>query len=183
MTLEKIVSIPGMAGLYKVIAQMRNGGYVVESLTDQKRIPIDPMHKVVMLKDISIYTVEGETPLKDVFLKMKDNDAEASKLTSKSDPGELKAGLKKMVPDFDEERVHTSDIRKMVTWYALLKDIVDFNEADEEKTESDPVKEDAILVEPETKTPKTTKAKKAVDTSDAKEKPVAKKRAAKKTAS
>ena len=43
MTLEKIVSIPGMAGLYKVIAQMRNGGYVVESLTDQKRIPIDPM--------------------------------------------------------------------------------------------------------------------------------------------
>ena len=186
MSLEKIVSIPGKSGLFKMVAQMRNGGYVIESLADQKRFPVDAMHRVVMLKDITVYTVEGDMPLKEVFLKMKDHDADASKISSKSDGAELKTTFKKIVPNFDEERVHTSDIRKMISWYTLLKDIVDFNEEEvkEEVTadavESTPVESEKEVAKPKAKTPK---AKKVDTEKTAVEKPAAKKKAAKKTAS
>lgn len=189
MSLEKIVSIPGMSGLYKVIAQMRNGGYVVESLADQKRLPIDAMHRVSKLEDISVYTVEGDIPLREVFLKMKEHDAEASKVSPKSDGAELRTTFKKIVPNFDEERVHISDIRKMLNWYGLLKDIVDFKEEE--------VKEETPIATSETETPsataeqkesekpkaKTPKAKKTEASNDDEPKPAARKKAAKKSAS
>ncbi len=185
MSLEKIVSIPGKSGLFKMIAQMRNGGYVIESLSDKKRFPVDAMHRVVMLKDISVYTVEGEMPLNEVFLKMKDHDGDASKISSKSDGAQLKTTFKKMVPNFDEERVHTSDIRKMISWYSLLKDIVDFKveEVTEEVTaaaESAPAETEKEAAKPKTKAPK---AKKADAENTGEEKPAPKKKAAKKTAS
>ncbi len=183
MSLEKIVSIPGMSGLYKVIAQMRNGGYVVESLTDKKRLPIDAMHRVSKLDDISVYTVEGDIPLREVFLKMKEHDADASKVTPKSEGAELRTTFKKIVPNFDEERVHISDIRKMISWYGLLKDIVDFKEEVKEEVNEEEVKKEkeaAAVAKPKAKT---AKAKKTVDSNDDEPKPAARKKAAKKSAS
>ena len=125
MSLAKIISIPGSPGLYKMVAQMRNGGYIVESLTDSRRIPVSNTQRIVMLEDISVYTTEGDIPLNDVFLKMKENDAECLNAVKTADSSEQKAALKKAVPDFDEERVHDSDIKKMFSWYPMVKDMVE----------------------------------------------------------
>ena len=185
MSLEKIVAVPGKGGLFKVIAQLRNGGFVIESLTDQKRLPVDARQGVTKLEDISVYTIDGEIPLKKVFLKMKELDAEVSKLTSKSEGADLRTTFKKLVPTFDEDRVHTSDMRKMVNWYAVLKDIVDFKEEEvKEETPAETAEVDAVAEEKQTKPKaKTPKAKKTDNVDSSEEKPVAKKRAAKKTAS
>jgi hypothetical protein len=126
MSFEKIISIPGMPGLYKMVAQMRNGGFVVEGLNDSKRIPVSATQRITLLKDISVYTIEGDVLLVEVFKNMQANDASASKLNAKSDPSELKAGLKLVLPDFDQERVHVSDIKKMFVWYNLLKATTEF---------------------------------------------------------
>lgn len=137
MSFDKIISIPGMSGLYQMLAQMRNGGFVVESLSDQRRVPVSAMQRIIMLKDISVYTQDKDIPLREVFLKMKAEDAVASAVSNKAEPEELKATLKKVLPEFDEERVHASDIRKMFMWYNLLKDQVDFTEeTPAEETES-----------------------------------------------
>ena len=190
MSLEKIVSIPGMSGLYKIVAPLRHGGNIAESLIDKKRFPLSITTKVTALKDISVFTIEGEIPLKEVFLKMKEHNADVSKLSSKSEPDELKAALKKFVPNYDTERVRVSDIRKMVSWYWMLKDIVDFTEEEikeEVKTAEEAVAPTETSVEatseiakPKAKTPK---AKKAETEKPDEGKPVARKKAAKKSAS
>jgi len=126
MSFERIISIPGMPGLYKMVAQMRNGGFVVEGLNDSKRIPVSATQRITLLKDISVYTIEGDVLLVEVFKNMQANDAAAAKLNAKSEPSELKAGLKLVLPDFDQERVHVSDIKKMFVWYNLLKSTTEF---------------------------------------------------------
>ena len=199
-----------MSGLFKMLAQMRNGGFVVESLADGRRVPVSSTQRIIMLSDISVFTVEDDIPLREVFLKMKEKEKVASSVDAKSDPYELKDTLKKILPDFDEERVHASDIRKMFVWFNLLKDKVDFTAPAEEepaevtgeekpekkekkeKKEAKETKEKTLKAEEKAKETKekTVKAEKATET---KEKPVkaekttepkapAKKTAAKKTA-
>ena len=181
------MSIPGKPGLYKLIARMRNDGFIVESLADKKRFPVDVRNGAVLLKDVSIFTVEGDIPLRELFEKMKDNDGEISKLSTKTDPSVLRATIKKLVPDLDDERVRDSDIRKMIIWYSLLKDIIDFKE--EEKTEETSAEqaggENVAAKEEEVKPAKTkiVKAKKVTKSATDEEKTVAKKRAAKKSTS
>ena len=130
MSFEKIISIPGMSGLFKMVAQMRNGGFVVESLLDGRRLPVSSVQRITMLKDIAVFTTDEDIPLYDVFKKMKEQDAIASKVPAKADPSELKASLKKILPDFDDDRVHASDIRKMFLWYNLVKEVVGTEESD-----------------------------------------------------
>ncbi|MBK9399900.1 MAG: DUF5606 domain-containing protein [Bacteroidetes bacterium] len=144
MSFDKIISVPGLSGLFKMVAQMRNSGFVVESLADGRRIPVSSMQRIIMLKDIAVYTMEDDIPLYDVFKKMKEQDALALSISPKAEPADLKATLKKILPEFDDERVHASDIRKMFIWYKLVKDIVGSPEAEEAmKLESGemPVKE------------------------------------------
>ena len=143
MSFDKIISIPGMSGLFQMVAQMRNGGFVVEGLSDKRRIPVSAMQRIIMLKDVAIYTVDEDMPLYDVFKKMKENDAIAASVSPKSEPADLKIALKKILPEFDEERVHTSDIRKMFTWYTLLKDIIGSAESE---AAMNPVAEEAAPV-------------------------------------
>ena len=143
MSFDKIISIPGMPGLFKMVAQMRNGGFVVEGMSDGKRLPVSAMQRIIMLKDISVYTMEDDMPLEEVFLKMKNNDDVASSISAKADPAELKSTLKKVLPEFDEERVHVSDIRKMFSWYGLLKDNVSFEKTEEEVEEAEVINDEA----------------------------------------
>lgn len=130
MSFEKIISIPGLSGLFKMVAQMRNGGFVVEALADGRRMPVSSTQRIIMLKDIAVYTQEDDMPLYHVFKKMKEQDALAAAVSSKTEPAELKVTLKSILPEFDEERVHASDIRKMFIWYKLVKDIVGTPEAE-----------------------------------------------------
>lgn len=130
MSFDKIISIPGLPGLFMMVAQMRNGGFVVESLADGRRQPVSSMQRIIMLKDIAVYTVDEDIPLYDVFKRMKENEALALSVAAKAEPSDLKNTLKQIVPEFDEERVHASDIRKIFQWYRQVKDVVGSPEAE-----------------------------------------------------
>ena len=136
MELSKILSIAGRPGLYKVISQAKNT-VIVESLVDQKRIPIFGHEKMSTLEEISIFSSDEDIPLKDVFKTMHDKLQEKEAIDPKSDGKVLREFFTEMVPDYDQERVYTSDIKKILTWYNLLlkSDLLDFS--DEEKPDED----------------------------------------------
>ncbi len=132
--LKDIISIPGMGGLYKVVAQSKNG-FIVESLNDNKRLPISASQRISSLVDIAVFTTGDDMPLKEVFKKIQDVDGGKLSVDPKADPKVLKDYFKKVVPAFDEERVYASDMKKILIWYELLNGKVDFNakeSADEE---------------------------------------------------
>jgi hypothetical protein len=120
MELDKILSISKRPGLYKLITQSR-GGFIAESLIDQKRLSVSISNNVSVLSEIAIYTLNEELPLKDVFLKIfekeKGQDTSTSPKASKDD---LEAYFFSVLPDYDEDRVYPSDIKKVLNWYNLL---------------------------------------------------------------
>ncbi|HQV01480.1 MAG TPA: DUF5606 domain-containing protein, partial [Bacteroidia bacterium] len=122
MSLKGIISIAKMPGLYKVIAQSKSG-FIVESLGDKKRMPVSATQRISMLEDISMYCKSGDTPLKDIFQKMKNSEAILS-LDAKADIEKLKAAFETVLPDYDTERVYNSDIQKVIKWFQMLKDEV-----------------------------------------------------------
>ena len=118
--LSKILSITGRPGLYKLVSTNKNLN-IVESLDNGKRIPIYPQEKVVALSDVSIYTKEGDTPLREVFMTMKEKENGAKiTLGSKSKNSELLAYLEEVLPDYSRESVYPSDVKKMIAWYNIL---------------------------------------------------------------
>jgi hypothetical protein len=123
MDLKGIISVSGMSGLYKVIAQTKNG-FIIESLSDKKRTPIQSSNKVSALEDISVFKTDGEIPLATVFKQIKDKKGTSFVYDPKADTKLLRDYFKACVPDFDEERVYTSDIKKIFNWFVLLKDII-----------------------------------------------------------
>jgi len=120
MELDKILSIAKKPGLHKLIAQSR-GGFIAESLLDQKRISVSITSNVSLLSEIAIYTLAEELPLKEVFLKVfeKENGGQAS-TSPKASKDDLEAYFFSVLPDYDEDRVYPSDIKKIISWYNLL---------------------------------------------------------------
>lgn len=120
MELDKVLSIAKKPGLYKLIAQSR-GGFIAESLLDQKRISVSISSNVSLLSEIAIYTLAEELPLKDVFSKIfdKENCGQAS-TSPKASKDDLEAYFFSVLPDYDEDRVYPSDIKKIINWYNLL---------------------------------------------------------------
>ncbi|NNC84557.1 MAG: DUF5606 domain-containing protein [Bacteroidia bacterium] len=135
MSLKGIMSIAGKPGLYKVVAKMASG-FIVEGLEDDKRIPVTSTHKISMLDDISIFTEEGDINLKEVLAKIKEGNTDGISVTSKSSSDELKKFFASVLPHYDKDRVYVSDIKKIVNWYALVKDIFDVEDEDEEGEEA-----------------------------------------------
>lgn len=132
--LKTILSVSGKPGLYRLVSNGKNL-VIVESLQDNKKMPIHARDKVVSLGDISIYTQEDEVPLRDVLksIKTKEDGAKASTLPS-AKPEDLKKYLETVLPTFDKERVYPADIKKMLTWYNLLIDAnVNFEEEPKEE--------------------------------------------------
>ncbi|MFN4123517.1 MAG: DUF5606 domain-containing protein [Flavobacteriales bacterium] len=120
MDISGIISVSGMSGLYKVVAQSRNG-IIVESLADNKRMPIYASHKVSALEDISIYSVGDDVPLTEVLKKIKEKqNSSAIAVNAKTDNKEVKSLFKESFPEHDEERVFVSDMKKVFTWYNIL---------------------------------------------------------------
>ena len=128
MELDKILAISKKPGLYKLITQSR-GGFIVESLLDQKRISVSISSNVSLLSEIAIYTLNEELPLKEVFSKIFDKEKGAETSTSpKSSKDDLEAYFFSVLPDYDEDRVYPSDIKKILNWYNLLNNhqLLDF---------------------------------------------------------
>jgi len=156
MDLSKILAISGKPGLYKNIAQTKSG-VVVESLTDGKRFPAFAHERISSLAEISVFTTDEDVPLKDVFRKIYEKYEGEKCIDHKVSGNELKAFLEEILPDYDRERVYTSDIKKIVMWYNLLveKEMMDFSDEEEEEkaTEDHDEKDDETASETEEATP------------------------------
>jgi hypothetical protein len=136
--LKRILSVSGKPGLFKLISQGKNMT-IVESLVDKKRMPALAHDRVVSLGDISIYTENEELPLGDVLTKIKEKEeSQKSSIDPKADGNILRNYFAEIVPDFDKERVHTSDIKKIIIWYNLLieNEITDFSTTKAESQEA-----------------------------------------------
>lgn len=130
MSLDKILSIGGKSGLYKLVAQTRNG-FVAESLLDGKKVSMGMQRNVSVLSEIAIYTLDKELPLRVVFSKIQEKESgQKTTLGHKADKEDLEAYFFEVLPNYDEDRVYPSDIRKVIQWYNLLVDhgITDFSE-------------------------------------------------------
>ncbi len=121
------MAITGMPGLFKVVAQTRNG-FIAESLADKKRFPVTSNQQVSMLADISMFTTSEDVKLTEIFKTMKAMPESDTQISKDADGATLKSAFKKILPGFDEDRVYASDIKKVFKWYNTIKDIVDFNE-------------------------------------------------------
>jgi len=140
MELDKILSIAKKPGLYKLITQSR-GGFIAESLLDQKRISVSISSNVSLLSEIAIYTLAEELPLKEVMSKIFDKEKGGQASTSpKASKDDLEAYFFSVLPDYDEDRVYPSDIKKIINWYNLLNQhkLLDFKaEASNTKEEEE----------------------------------------------
>lgn len=120
MSVEKILAISGKPGLYALKLQTRTG-FVAESLIDGKKITVGLRSNVSLLSEISVYTYGGEVRLSEVFdaIAKKENGGEA--MSHKEDNDKLTAYFREVMPEFDEDRVYVSDIKKILNWYNMLQ--------------------------------------------------------------
>jgi len=134
--LKSILSVSGKPGLYKLVSSGKNM-VIVESLTDKKKMPIHARDKAVSLGDISIYTETEDVPLKDILTSMKNKEnGEKVSIDPNAKPDELKRYFLEILPEFDQDRVYPTDIKKMISWYNILTEAgIDFEK--EEKVENE----------------------------------------------
>jgi hypothetical protein len=122
MEFSEIASISGKSGLYKILKPGKSA-VVLEAMDATKtKIVAGASHRVSVLHEISIYTTtkEGTAPLADVLRKIHEQFGSDLGVDGESDPTELRAFLKAVLPEFDEQRVYVSDIKKLVKWYGIL---------------------------------------------------------------
>jgi hypothetical protein len=134
--LEKILSISGHGGLFKMVSQAKNS-IIVESLVDGKRMPAYATSRISALEDISVFTEEGDKKLEEVFKLIFEKEDGKQAISPKSSANALKAYFEEILPDYDRDRVYVSDIKKILSWYNLLieKEMLDVSDNDDETEE------------------------------------------------
>lgn len=120
MNLEKILSISGKPGLYALKIQTRTG-FVAESLLDGKKITVGLRSNVSLLSEISMYTNSAEKPLAEVMRNIAVKEDNGPAISHKEDNTTLVTYFKEILPDYDEDRVYPSDIKKVINWYNMLQ--------------------------------------------------------------
>jgi hypothetical protein len=120
MNIEKILAISGKPGLFELKIQTRSG-FVAESLIDGKKITVGLRSNVSLLSEISMYTYNEEKPLVEVMRAIAIKENEGPALSHKEDNNKLLSYFKEVLPDYDEERVYASDIKKVLNWYNILQ--------------------------------------------------------------
>jgi hypothetical protein len=137
MSLEKVLSISEKPGLFKLVTQTRNG-FIAESLIDGKRLSVSINSNVSLLSEIAIYTLTEEVPLIQVLKKIKDKEnGKPTSISHKSSKDELEEFFFEVLPDYDEDRVYASDIKKIIRWYNLLQQNKMLELLEEEEISSD----------------------------------------------
>ena len=168
MSLEKVLSISGKPGLFKLKTQTRTG-FLAESLLDGKSISVSGRHNVSLLSEIAIYTLTEEVPLREVFKKIQEKENGGEAINHKSSKDQLEEYFFSVLPDYDEDRVYPSDVKKVLQWYNLLhkNGITDFTEQEEASDEAEAkAAVEAVkatkpkATAPKTATPKASSAKK-----------------------
>ena len=120
MGLDKILSISGKPGLYQLKTQTRNG-FLAQSLIDGKKVSVSAQSNVSILSEIAVYTLTEEIPLGKVFKAIIDKEkGNKTSISNKDGKDKLEEYFFEILPDYDEDRVYASDIKKIVQWYNLL---------------------------------------------------------------
>ena len=130
MDLSKIVSIAGKPGLFLVKSQAI-GRIIVESLIDGKCVPAFAQDRMSSLEEISIYSVDEDKPLKEVFRSIHEKMGEKVDFDAKKASNDvLRAKFLEVMPDYDQDAVYPSDMKKVFLWYQMLMDkgLLDFTE-------------------------------------------------------
>lgn len=120
MNVDKILAISGKPGLYELKLQTRTG-FVAESLLDGKKITVGLRSNVSLLSEISMYTQSGEKPLSEVMRNIAIKENEGPAPSHKEDISTLVGYFGDVLPDYDQERVYASDIKKVLNWYNILQ--------------------------------------------------------------
>jgi len=144
MNLKGLVAVSGKPGLFKVVGQNKSG-FILESLDQQKTKLIVNLStaKLASLEDITVFGEDDDLKLSDIFAKMKES---ASVPEAKADGKALRVFFREVAPDHDEERVYTSDIKKIISWFNIIKELPLFNE--ESVVEENPEGDSEELEEP-----------------------------------
>ncbi len=144
--LKTILSIAGRPGLFRLVNRGKNM-LIVEAIATGKRTPAYAHDKVISLGDISIYTNDGDIPLGEVLEKVKvaNNGAEID-IKAIGDDQAVRDYFETILPSYDQEKVYTTDIKKLLTWYNLLlaagiSEFVEKEEGEAENTDEKEVKE------------------------------------------
>ena len=146
--IKGILSITGKPGLFKLLSRGRNA-LIVENISTKRRTPTYPHEKVISLADITMYTEHGDEPLPEILDKVYAR-AEGKAIDMKSFAGDdaVREYFAEIIPDFDQERVYTTDIRKLFCWYNLLV-AAGFTEFKDEEPAEDQATDNAAGAESE----------------------------------
>ncbi|HRD37081.1 MAG TPA: DUF5606 domain-containing protein [Bacteroidia bacterium] len=144
--LTGIISISGQPGLYKIIAQSKNG-IIIEGLSDKKRSNIYSSTKVSTLADIGMYTTGEDKPIEEIITAIFEKEKGGPCVNHKADDKEIEAYFKSILPDYDKERVYVSNMRKLFSWYTILQTTGNLKEKEEKKDAAEETK----VVKAETK--------------------------------
>ena len=130
--LETILAIAGKPGLYKLVTRGKNN-LIVEALdATHRRMPAFATDRITSLADIAMFTETDDIPLMDVLenLKTLEDGKKAAVDPKKASTKELQDYFTKVLPEWDRDRVHVSDIKKLISWYNILIEagITDFKE-------------------------------------------------------
>ncbi|MBQ7623331.1 MAG: DUF5606 domain-containing protein [Bacteroidales bacterium] len=132
--LAKILSVSGQHGLFRYLAQARNG-VIAESLAEGKRTVFDSHSRISTLSDIAIYTSEGELRLAEVFTAMKKASESLPVPGSKDSKGEIEAFFETAVPNYDADRFYVSHMKKILDWYGEIDRFASFDFVTDEERE------------------------------------------------
>ncbi len=134
MEFSKIISVTGKPGLYQVLSQSKNA-IIVQGINDSKRIAINATQNVSLLENIAIYTYEEDLPLLEVFKAMSEKTNGEKAISHKESGNKLTSFFAEVLPNYDDERVYTSNIKKVIQWFNILIDAgMDFSVVTEENT-------------------------------------------------
>ncbi|MBQ9237217.1 MAG: DUF5606 domain-containing protein [Prevotella sp.] len=118
---KTILAISGKPGLYELVSRGK-GTLIVENLIDHKRMPAFASDRVTSLGDIAMYTDEEDKPLGEILIALRDMEGgkTAGINYKKASGDELFEYFAKFLPTFDRDRVHPSDVKKLIQWYNIL---------------------------------------------------------------
>ncbi|PLX19849.1 MAG: hypothetical protein C0599_10130 [Salinivirgaceae bacterium] len=141
--LKDILAISGEPGLYKLVSRNAKG-VIIENLDTKKRMPYYNATKISSLEDIAIFTEDDDKPLNEILQAIKDKENSGPAIDHKSAKDELIAYFKEVVPDYDEDRVYASHIKKIINWYNILQkhDLMDFESKEEKEEDKNSDKEE-----------------------------------------
>ena len=139
MEYSKIIAITGKPGLYNAISQTKTG-FIVESLLDNKRFPVTSTNNVSLIENIAIYTYEEEVPLLTIFKTIFEKENGQQAISHKESGNKLTSYFSEVLPEYDEERVYTSNIKKVIQWYNILVNAgLDFSKVESAEENSEEV--------------------------------------------